>query len=157
MSRQAEEAYEVHNPGAEGRIIFLCDHASRAIPAELGTLGLPQSEFARHIAYDIGASDLTCAFAERFEAPAIIARWSRLLVDLNRGADDPTVVMKLSDGRIIPGNRDLDRAAIAQRIARYHAPYHARIAQQIGAARERGIVPVLISLHSFTPHSRGTM
>src|SRR5262249_30649318 len=64
---------------------------------------------------------------------------------------DPTVVMKLSDGRIIPGNRDLDGAGIAERIARYHAPYHAAIAARIAAARANGIVPILISVHSFTP------
>jgi predicted N-formylglutamate amidohydrolase len=88
--------------------------------------------------------------------PAILARWSRLVVDLNRGADDPTVVMKLSDGRIIPGNRDSDPNSIAERIASYHAPYHAAIAARIAAARANGIVPVLVSMHSFTPIWRGT-
>ena len=147
--------YELHNRNASGAVIFLCDHASNKVPGELGTLGLDPSEFTAHIAYDIGAADLTRALADRFGAPAFLARWSRLLVDLNRGADDPTVVMKLSDGRIVPGNRDLDSAGIADRIARYHMPYHDAIAARIAAAREDGIVPVLISMHSFTPVWRG--
>ncbi len=101
----------------------------------LGTLGLGAADFAAHIAYDIGAAGLTRALADRFQAPAILARWSRLVIDLNRGADDPTVVMKLSDGRIIPGNRAADPKEIAERIARYHAPYHTAIAERIAAAR----------------------
>ena len=63
--------------------------------------------------------------------PPFWAAWSRLLIDLNRGGDDPTLVMKLSDGSIIPGNRMADAAEIAQRLKRFHAPYHAAIAHEI--------------------------
>ena len=136
-------------------LLFLCDHASRALPPELGSLGLPQDAFDTHIACDIGAGEVARALATAFGAPAILARWSRLLVDLNRGPDDPTVVMRLSDGRIVPGNRHLDAAQIAGRIARYHAPYHAAIEEWVAAARAEGSVPTLISIHSFTPVWRG--
>jgi predicted N-formylglutamate amidohydrolase len=135
--------------------LFLCDHAANAVPMELGTLGLSPCDFETHIAYDIGAAPLARALADRFGAPAILARWSRLLVDLNRGTDDPTVVMKLSDGRIIPGNRVLDESGVLERLARYHAPYHDRIAAEIAIARKRPVVPVLVSVHSFTPVWRG--
>jgi predicted N-formylglutamate amidohydrolase len=152
---QAREASETHNAQAPVRLLFFCDHASNRVPETLGTLGLEPTDLARHIAYDIGAAELTRGLAERFGAPAVLACWSRLVVDLNRGADDPTAVMKLSDGRIVPGNRGLDSGAIAERIARYHAPYHAAIAERIAIAREAGYVPVLISVHSFTPIWRG--
>jgi predicted N-formylglutamate amidohydrolase len=155
MSTDFAAPYEVRNGGAVPTLLFLCDHASNAVPQELGTLGLSPSDFAAHIAYDIGAASLTRTLADRFEAPAILARWSRLVIDLNRGGDDPTVVMKLSDGRIVPGNRAADRNAVAARIARYHAPYHQVIAASIAAARAQGIAPVLISMHSFTPIWRG--
>jgi predicted N-formylglutamate amidohydrolase len=151
----SETAYELHNGLAPAKLLFLCDHASNRVPPELGSLGLAETDFARHIAYDIGAAKLTRALADRWPAPAVLACWSRLVVDLNRGADDPTAVMKLSDGRIIPANRALDRAAIADRICRYHAPYHAAIAQKIDAARSAGTIPILVSMHSFTPHWRG--
>jgi predicted N-formylglutamate amidohydrolase len=150
-----EAAYEEWNGGKAARLLFLCDHASNKVPESLGDLGLTPSEFARHIAYDIGAAPLTKRLATRFDAPAILGRWSRLVVDLNRGADDPTVVMRLSDGRIVPGNRDIDDSGIRERIARYHAPYHRAIALRIAQAREQGLVPVLISMHSFTPVWRG--
>jgi predicted N-formylglutamate amidohydrolase len=150
-----QDAYESVKADAPAPLLFLCDHASNAVPKELDRLGLPEDEFARHIAYDIGAAALTRTLAEAFAAPAIIARWSRLVVDLNRGADDPTVVMQLSDGRIIPKNRGLDGRAIKERIARYHTPYHAAIASRISEARALGIVPALVSMHSFTALWRG--
>jgi predicted N-formylglutamate amidohydrolase len=155
MTNRIGEAFELHNADAKATLLFFCDHASNKVPGELGTLGLPESDFARHISYDIGAANLTRALSDQFGAPAVIARWSRLVVDLNRGPDDPTLVMKLSDGRIVPANRHLDAAGIAERVARYHTPYHAAIAERIAAARAQGIVPVLVSFHSFTPVWRG--
>jgi predicted N-formylglutamate amidohydrolase len=136
-------------------MLFLCDHASNGIPAELAQLGLPASELNTHIAQDIGAAELTRWLAREFGCMAILGRWSRLVVDLNRGEDDPTVVAKLSDRRIIPGNAALDARALRARIENYHAPYHRRIADEIDAALERGTVPVLVSIHSFTPIWRG--
>ena len=39
-------------------VVLLADHARRDLPEEYGDLGLPASEFERHIAYDIGAAGL---------------------------------------------------------------------------------------------------
>ncbi|MEE8439302.1 MAG: DUF1244 domain-containing protein [Micropepsaceae bacterium] len=136
-------------------LLFLCDHASNAVPPELKTLGLPPDAFKTHIAYDIGAGALTAALAERFQAPSVLGQWSRLVVDLNRGHDDPTVVMRLSDGRIIPENRDITREQIEARIKRYHQPYHAEIEKRIAEVQAGGQTPILISVHSFTPVWRG--
>jgi predicted N-formylglutamate amidohydrolase len=149
-----ENAFEAIGGGGSSRLLFLCDHASNRLPE--GGLGLDPALLATHIAYDIGAAALTRALAEAYAAPALLGGWSRLLIDLNRGADDPTLVMKLSDGSIIPGNvsRDGDAEAgeVARRIAAYHAPYHAAI----GAELDRlGKEAVVISLHSFTPAWKG--
>jgi predicted N-formylglutamate amidohydrolase len=135
-------------------LIFLCDHAGNGLPPEYGTLGLGP-ELATHIGYDIGAAEVTRRLAKRFGAPAVLARWSRLLIDLNRGEDDPTLVMKLSDGSVIPGNRDAGPEEIARRIRAYHAPYHAAIDRQLAEFRAAGRVPVIVSLHSFTPRWKG--
>lgn len=136
-------------------LIFLCDHASSTLPEGYGSLGLPSQLLATHIAYDIGAAEVVRALAARFGASAILARWSRLLIDLNRGGDDPTLVMKLSDGSVIPGNRDAGAEEIAARLNAWHAPYHAAIADEIARLRHCGVVPVLVSIHSFTPVWKG--
>lgn len=132
-------------------ILILCDHASNAMPPELGRLGLPIAELERHIAYDIGAAWMTRALAAALGAPALLTTFSRLLIDPNRGLDDPTLVMRLSDGAIVPGNAELTDAGIARRIERYHAPYDAAIVAAIGQATEAGHPPAIVSLHSFTP------
>lgn len=152
---EASDAAEIILGAGDLRLIFVCDHASNALPPEYGSLGLPPSEFERHIAYDIGAAGVARAMAASFGASCVLARWSRLLIDLNRGADDPTLVMRLSDGAIIPGNRTVDEAEIARRLSRFHAPYHQAIAGLIAAARAKNISPVLVSIHSFTPSWNG--
>jgi predicted N-formylglutamate amidohydrolase len=136
-------------------VILLCDHAENTLPAAYGTLGLPVDELQRHIAYDIGARAVTEHLAARLGAPAVLTRVSRLLIDCNRGDDDPTLIMRLSDGAIVPGNRVLTAAEREQRITRFYRPYHAAIAALIDQALAAGIVPVLLSMHSFTPVWRG--
>jgi predicted N-formylglutamate amidohydrolase len=93
--------------------------------------------------------------AEAFSAPAVLGCYSRLLIDLNRGPDDPTLVMKLSDGAIIPGNAKVDAAETATRTRRFYRPYHDAIEAEIARARAAAITPVIISIHSFTPEWRG--
>jgi predicted N-formylglutamate amidohydrolase len=132
-------------------VLFLCDHAANALPSPYGLLGLAPELFETHIAYDIGAARVTRALAAAFGAPAVLGAWSRLLIDLNRGPEDPTLVMKLSDGSIIPGNRNVDEAERARRIAEFHAPYHQAIGEEIARLGQ----PPLVSLHSFTPAWKG--
>ncbi len=136
-------------------VLFICDHASNALPAAYGTLGLPSAQLARHIGYDIGAASVTRRLASYFAAPAVLTTFSRLLIDPNRGADDPTLVMRLSDGAIVPGNARVDAAEIAHRRETYWRPYR----DAVGAAIERmsgdGKTPVVVSVHSFTHAWKG--
>jgi predicted N-formylglutamate amidohydrolase len=140
--------------GSRSELLFICDHAANAVPAGLD-LGLAPELLATHIAYDIGAAAVTRDLAARFASAAILARWSRLIVDLNRGPDDPTIVMKLSDGSIIPGNRQADAAEVARRIRIFHQPYHGAIAAAIDQLAAKRTLPALISIHSFTPVWKG--
>ena len=138
------------------RFLIICDHASNYIPPELAGLGLPQDQLARHIAYDIGALNVASLIAEGLNCPLVASQFSRLLIDPNRGLDDPTLVVKLSDGAIIPANRQVDpfndKAAWQARIDDYYMPYNHAIAQAIDAALAAGHVPIILSVHSFTPH-----
>lgn len=137
-------------------LLLLCDHASNALPGRYGTLGLPPRELARHIGYDIGAAHVTRRLAARFGAPALLTTFSRLLIDPNRGEDDPTLVMRLSDGAIVPGNARIDEAEIAQRLRSYWRPYRDAVAAAIDRMSRTGTVPVVVSIHSFTAAWKGT-
>lgn len=144
-------AFRLLNPGGASGMLIVCDHASNFTPPQDKHLGLPAAAFSRHIAYDIGAAEVTEHMSRMLNCPAVLAGFSRLLIDPNRGEDDPTLVMKLSDGAIIPGNRYLDARGIAERKTRYYQPYHQAIAGRIAAARAQGSAPALLSIHSFTP------
>ena len=154
----SSQPFELVNPKGSPQFLVVCDHASNALPEGYGTLGLPSAEFERHIAWDIGAAGVARRIAAYLDCPAVLARFSRLLVDLNRGEDDPTIVMKLSDGAIVPANRDVDphrdAAEFAHRIAAFHAPYHAAIEKALARARKMDAVPIVVSVHSFTPRWR---
>jgi predicted N-formylglutamate amidohydrolase len=145
-----EESYLVLPGRADAGLIVLCDHAGNAFPPDYGTLGLPPEQLTRHIAYDIGAAEMTRQIAAELGAPAILTRFSRLLIDPNRGADDPTLIMRLSDGAVVPGNRRLDEAERERRTRLYYTPYHATVDRIIDSCLATGIVPMLLSMHSFT-------
>jgi predicted N-formylglutamate amidohydrolase len=132
-------------------LLLLCDHATNALPANYGTLGLSPEDLATHIAYDIGAAAITRRLAARFGAPAVLTRFSRLLIDVNRGAHDPTLVMRLSDRRIIPGNARIDAAEIDLRRGLYWQPYRQAITAQVSAMLAAGPPPAVIGIHTFTP------
>jgi predicted N-formylglutamate amidohydrolase len=143
-------------PGApDAGVLFICDHASPALPAAYGSLGLDPAQFTRHIAYDIGAAALTRALADHFAAPAILTRFSRLLIDPNRGADDPTLVMRLSDGALVPGNASATAQEIEARRRLYWQPYRDAVRAQLDQMLATGPVPAIVSLHSFTPVWKG--
>ncbi|WP_423602596.1 N-formylglutamate amidohydrolase [Sphingomonas sp. MS122] len=124
-------------------ILILCDHASNAVPPDVD-LGIDPRLLGKHVAIDIGAAAVSEALAAQLGAPAILATVSRLVIDLNREPDSAGLIPHISDGHAIPGNGGVDRA---ERIARFHAPYHRRIADTIRARRPA----LLVSVHSFTP------
>jgi predicted N-formylglutamate amidohydrolase len=142
-------------PEAMTSLILICDHARNAVPPEIGDLGLPPEDMGRHIAWDVGARAVTLGLAARLGAGAVLSTFSRLVIDPNRGEDDPTLVMRLYDGSIIPGNRHVDRVEIERRRDAYHRPYHGAITEAIDETVEAGKSPVLISIHSFTPQFKG--
>jgi predicted N-formylglutamate amidohydrolase len=158
--KSAEPALEPHpveiiEGALESGLLILCDHASNEVPPDLGDLGLPEPEFQRHIAYDIGAAAVTRSLARRLNAPAILTRFSRLIIDPNRGRDDPTLVMRLSDGAVVPGNAKVDEAEVQNRIERFYDPYDSAISDAIHKATASGHPPAIVTVHSYTPVWRG--
>jgi predicted N-formylglutamate amidohydrolase len=136
-------------------LVLVCDHARNTMPEEYGSLGLPPHQLERHIGYDIGAEAVTLNLAERLGVPAVFSCFSRLLIDPNRGVDDPTLVMRLSDGAVVPGNAMIDEVEITKRKTHYYLPYHTAIADLLDACAEAGNLPAILSVHSFTPAWKG--
>lgn len=150
---QQSAPYHVEGADRPARWVITCDHASNRVPEDVGggDLGLPRQDMERHIAYDIGAAGVARALAEALDAPVILSDFSRLVIDPNRGEDDPTLVMKLYDGTIIPANRHADAAEVERRLELFHRPYHAALAEL--AARRPDTV--IVAIHSYTRQLRG--
>lgn len=148
---------EASRPDAATKpILVLCDHATNQVPRALGDLGLPPDERARHIAWDPGARAVATAIAGSLGAAYLGTTFSRLVVDPNRGESDPTLIMRLYDRTIIPGNARVDAAERERRLDALHRPYHRAIdATRAALARRFGREPLLVSIHSFTPQLRG--
>jgi len=147
------QAFEIVGRDRPSRWLVTCDHAANTVPPEIGggSLGICAADMDRHIAYDVGAAGVTRALAERLNARAILSTFSRLVIDPNRGEDDPTLLMKLYDGTIIPANRHAGTEEMERRLAAYYRPYHAAYA---GLAARRPDT-VICAIHSFTPRLIG--
>lgn len=147
------DAFSIIGENRPSRWLVTCDHATNRVPDWIngGDLGIAAADMARHIAYDVGAAGLTRALAQRLDAPAILSDFSRLVIDPNRGEDDPTLLMRIYDGTIIPANRHADAAERERRLARLYRPYHAAYADLAAKHADRAIC----AIHSFTPQLRG--
>jgi predicted N-formylglutamate amidohydrolase len=143
--------FECYNAAGRARVLVVCDHASRTFPASLGQLGLPDEATWRHIAWDIGAGALARALAIRLDAPAVLAGYSRLVVDCNRRLDDPSCFVNQGDGQAVPGNANLTDDDRRARAAACYDPYHEAISLRLREFRRQGVVPAVIAVHSFTP------
>ncbi|MCJ8324859.1 MAG: N-formylglutamate amidohydrolase [Rhizobiales bacterium] len=151
----SHDAFEIIDGDFGHGLLLLADHASAFMPSKYKQLGLDADQLSRHIAYDIGVQEFTIKLAKKLNIPAILGRFSRLLIDPNRGLADPTLVMRVADGKIIPGNKTIDEAGKMQRIAEFYTPYNDAVGQIIASFDEFKVKPSLFAIHSFTPFWRG--
>ncbi|SHH24849.1 N-formylglutamate amidohydrolase [Cognatishimia maritima] len=145
--------YHIYGEDRPGRWIITVDHARNTVPLEInqGDLGLDPTDMERHIAYDIGALGVSLRLGELMNAPVIASNFSRLVIDPNRGANDPTLIMRLYDGTLIPANAEIDDREELRRKEAYYDPYHRALAQ-LADSRED---PILLAMHSFSPRLNG--
>ena len=102
--------------------VIICDHASNLVPESIaeGSLGLNKIEMQRHIAFDVGAKSLAIELGNILNAPVVCSNFSRLVIDPNRGEKDPTLVMQLYDGTIIPANKNIAKQEILRRLISFN-------------------------------------
>ncbi|WP_270732088.1 N-formylglutamate amidohydrolase [Shimia sp. Alg240-R146] len=146
-------SFSIYGADRPARWLITCDHASNSVPADIngGDLGIGADNMSRHIAFDVGIKGTSQRLGELLDAPVICSNFSRLVIDPNRGMDDPTLVMRLYDGTIIPANRHVDDPEIARRVDTLYRPYHEAL-ESLAAARDNVIV---VAMHSFSPKLNG--
>ncbi len=130
---------------------MLCEHASNHMPTEYRQLGLDASHLQRHIAWDIGAAEVTRLLSARLDAPAFLSGYSRLLIDLNRPLDTPGSIPVLSEDTDIPGNVGIHTAERDRRAEIMFSPFHERVAAHLDRRLAQGRPTRIVTIHSFTP------
>jgi predicted N-formylglutamate amidohydrolase len=147
--------YQIHAPESLSEILITCEHASNRLPFRRGVGRIQRRILDSHWGWDVGAWELSLDLTRRLDAGVIGGRWSRLLLDLNRRADDPTLLRQWAGDVELPWNVSLDPAAVEDRVTRYHTPYHVELDRLILRRLVRGVRPLLFAVHSFTPCLNG--
>ena len=101
----------------------------------------------------LGAASDCAQIAARLDAPLVIQRYSRLVIDSNRPRHAPDLAPATSDGTGIPFNSALDEAGLEARWQAIHAPFHRAVARLLDD--RAGRPTALVAVHSFTPRLRG--
>jgi predicted N-formylglutamate amidohydrolase len=135
--------------------VLAADHASRAIPRALGTLGLSQAELDTHIAWDIGIGGVSEQLATLLGAFLITQAYSRLVIDCNRPLGAHSSIVQQSEHTVVPGNGAVSAPEAEARAREIFHPYHRRIEAELDRRQRVGQATVFIAMHSFTPCFKG--
>lgn len=155
LSPRDPDAVELVNAQGRSGIVLSCEHAGRAVPEALGDLGVSPTEMERHIAWDIGTEGVSRALSKLLDAPLVLQRYSRLVVDCNRPFEAPDCFPQVSDETAVPGNAGLNEAARRQRFDEIHQPFHDALSRLLDTRVKADRAAILVAVHSFTPRLVG--
>ncbi len=150
------DAVETIGRPTRGCIVYTCEHASNRVPRLFHPHPADRTILRMHWGYDIGAAWVTrrlthLGAAHRGPDVAILSRVSRLVTDVNRAPDDPTLCLAQTHDGPVSFNLGMRPPERRTRIARFHAPFHDTVAAVVSIARPR----LLVSVHSYTPVWQG--
>jgi predicted N-formylglutamate amidohydrolase len=149
-------AYEtIGDPTDESRYVFCCEHATNLLPTGIAASANDAPLLEDHWGWDIGARDVTHALVAEGGGQAVLSRFSRLVIDPNRGPDDETAIVRAIDGQTISFNAAVDDAEHRRRVDTLHRPYHDAVNEMIAARLALGSPVRLLAIHTFTPSYLG--
>ena len=137
--------------GIRGSLLIIVDHANNFIPSKYKNLGLPKFLTESHIAYDLNIFNLSKQINTLLGSHIVYGENSRLIIDLNRGQNDPTLIPSISDKKLIPGNIGISSKEFNYRKRKFYNNYHSKIKKIINEKK----IKLIISMHSFNPYFKG--
>lgn len=143
----------VINEASASPIVLLCEHAGRAVPRRLNGLDVGDDVLCSHRGWDIGAAELAHAVARELDAPLILQRYSRLVIDANRPPSSEGSMPRESDGVAILGNQGISPADKQARVAEIFDPMDSAIRDMLVSKPRKAC----FSIHSFTPQMGAEM
>lgn len=151
LSVAVTDAYERMEGTRSAPLFLTCEHASERLPSGYALCDSDRRLAGTHWAYDLGARELLLELAAALGASAVLARFSRLLIDANRDEQHPELFRQHAEGLPIQLNQQMSVSERQHRITHYHRPYH----QAVDAALSEVAAPTLLSIHTFTPIYEG--
>lgn len=145
----------VENPDAMSPVLLVCEHASRRLPEKMGSLGLSDDALKSHIAWDPGALAVSQLLVKSLDAALIYQRFSRLIYDCNRPPEAEAAMPPVSEIYQIPGNAVISAAERVARTQALYVPFTHTLSDFITTRKAQGRVPVLVTMHTFTPVYHG--
>ncbi|MDH3673530.1 MAG: N-formylglutamate amidohydrolase [Gammaproteobacteria bacterium] len=142
-------------PKGQSPFVLTCEHAGKVFPKRLDQLGLTVPDLERHITYDIGAEGVALGISERLDAPLILQRYSRLVVDCNRAPHADDFIIERSETTPIPGNYDVSEMEATARAKEIFDPYHDTIRELLDEREAAQKKTILVSVHTCTPVYHG--
>jgi predicted N-formylglutamate amidohydrolase len=140
----------IHGPQHASWAITV-EHASEELPTGWEWPESDRNWLGTHWAIDIGIASLSRKLATHLQAPAVLAGFSRLLIDPNRELTSETLFRTHCDGVEIGLNRGLSEAEKQARIDRCYTPFHDAVSAMLLATPRANV----LSMHSFTPVYEG--
>ncbi|MFN0191751.1 MAG: N-formylglutamate amidohydrolase [Aestuariivirga sp.] len=145
----------VVNEGGKSPYVLVCEHAGNRIPQKLGTLGLSGADLERHIAWDIGAEQVSRVLSRLLDATLVMQRYSRLVYDCNRPPEAADAIPVMSETTAIPGNASLSPADRFARLSEICRPFHEAVTRVLDQRAAYGVAAKLVTIHSFTKVYKG--
>lgn len=145
----------LENADGASEVVLVSEHAGRMLPSFIGSLGLDGEAMSSHIAWDPGVAELAEKLSALLDAPLVMQRYTRLVYDCNRAFDDENAIVVESDHIGIPGNLELDTEQRKKRYETIYRPFEKAINSALEQRQQRGLRPVLVTIHSFTPLYKG--
>jgi len=144
-------SFEIIAPNSTTPFLLTCEHASPAIPAAFGDLGIaPQYQGEHYIHYDKGAELLTRALSKELGATAILSKYSRAFVDLDRHGADPDCIPEMAHEFVpVPANEGLSSKDRQDRIDQYFTPYHSQVDVLLAEKRSQHEKVLYLPIHTF--------
>lgn len=126
------------------QLIITCEHAGNDVPEEYRHLFEDNPEVLEtHRGIDIGALELTNAISEMLEKEPYLNTVTRLLVDLNRSTQSPTLFSEFT--------REQPLHVREKIFKKYYQPHRKKIEDKIDQIIGNGEQVIHVGIHTFTP------
>lgn len=126
------------------QLVITCEHAGNEVPKEYRHLFKDSPEtLGTHRGIDIGALELTNTVAKKMEQEAYLHTVTRLLVDLNRSVQSPTLFSEFTREETLNIREEI--------FEKYYQPHREKVQEEIEDIIAQGNQALHIGVHTFTP------